>query len=176
MFTMTTFEIWLITGVGAALAILVARFLARRLLVPRSLDLRPDDPAMLAATAQARANLGVFDSLREEPDRQGFVKFTLEVENETQRLWGQVESQGEDGYVVVTSDTPAEGQETGSVPVPLAKVEDWQVLRADGSIEGGFTQRVIFEKAREAWGRLPKAYEREEARYRPLESTVFEER
>jgi len=47
----------------------------------------------------------------------------------------------------------------------LEELVDWAVFRKDGLIEGGFTQRVMFAKARAQWGRLPAELQKQESRY-----------
>jgi uncharacterized protein YegJ (DUF2314 family) len=54
--------------------------------------------------------------------------------------------------------------------VPLTDIVDWQVMLADGSLRGGFTQQATFRIIERDRGRLPRKFAEQLARYRALEA------
>jgi hypothetical protein len=52
--------------------------------------------------------------------------------------------------------------------IPIADIVDWQVMVADGSLRGGFTQQATFRIIERESGILPRQYAEQLGRYRPL--------
>jgi uncharacterized protein YegJ (DUF2314 family) len=48
---------------------------------------------------------------------------------------------------------------------PIEDVEDWAAFTHKGEIHGGYTQRLMFSRARELWGELPRELAEQESRY-----------
>lgn len=170
LFGVGTFEVVLLLGVFAVVAILLAKFLAARIAGPPPLNIDPDDPDMRAAIERARASLDVFDGRLEAGDAEAYLKYAIGEEGSQEHVWAQVLGAEEGGYRVELVSQPIDSRFAAPEAFVLGRdaVEDWQLLHRDGSIEGGFTQRVLFDKARATWGKLPGALASEEKRYRPL--------
>ena len=53
--------------------------------------------------------------------------------------------------------------------IPVSDIVDWQVMVADGSLRGGFTQQATFRIIERESGTLPREYADQLNRYRPIE-------
>jgi hypothetical protein len=48
---------------------------------------------------------------------------------------------------------------------PLSALEDWQVEQRNGTLRGGYTQKVMFDASRDKSGQLPRELEEQRARF-----------
>ncbi len=162
-------SILFVTGMTAALLSAAAWVRLRVYSTPlQALDLAPDDPLMVQATAEARSTL---DRLRDlAPSHPGatHVKVRYEVvEGTTDYLWAELLDLREDDMDVFLVNLPLanSGRVEREQTFSLDDLVDWQVEQEDGHFEGGATMRVMFVRAREQWGDLPHEMAELERRY-----------
>jgi uncharacterized protein YegJ (DUF2314 family) len=132
-----------------------------------------DDPLMLAALDEARRTRTAFLRLyREHPDTT-LVKFRLRtIPGDIENVWGDLLAlDGESATVSLR--TPPVGKSDVHDPrmtVPVSDIVDWQVMLADGTLRGGFTQQATFRIIERDRGRLPRKFAKQLERYRALEA------
>jgi len=132
-----------------------------------------DDPLMLAALDEARRTWTAFLRLyREHPDTT-LVKFRLRtLPGDIENVWGDLLAlDGE--RATVSLRTPPVGKTDVHDPrmtVPVSDIVDWQVMLADGTLRGGFTQQATFRIIERDRGRLPRKFAEQLERYRALEA------
>ena len=132
------------------------------------LHVADDDPRMLAAIEKARASLDTLRSLVGSSGSQIQVKVAF-VSNGgvTEHLWAELIELSSTEMDVRYLAPPV--SHTGKLE-RLAKhavedIEDWAVFTESGQIHGGYTQRLMFDLAREQYGGLPKELAEQEGRY-----------
>jgi uncharacterized protein YegJ (DUF2314 family) len=127
-----------------------------------------DDPAMTAAQKKARASLDRFRALFEAGMTEAQVKVPFVTSSgQVEHLWAQVLKLN-DEWLVVRYLTPPASHSAKLERMrehPISDIEDWVVVAQNGDIHGGYTRRVMFERGREAWGRLPRELEKQASRY-----------
>jgi len=132
------------------------------------LETDPDDPLLLEAMDQAKSTLPEFQELFEKYPDDAFVKL-LFVSNTgvVEHLGAHVESiNGEDvGVLLITPPVTHKGHLDRSYICSFDDLEDWQVTDVEGNIYGGFTQRAMFEIARQQGVELPEALKEMEQKY-----------
>jgi uncharacterized protein YegJ (DUF2314 family) len=132
------------------------------------LETDPDDPLLIAAMEKARSSLAEFRSLYEKYPDDAFVKLHF-VSNtdQVEHLGAHVE--GIDGdeltVLLVTPPVTHKGHLDRSYTCTFDDLEDWQVTDEAGNIYGGFTQRAMFEIAREKGVELPEELQQMEKQY-----------
>ena len=127
-----------------------------------------DDPAMIAATADARASLDRFRELLAAGVKEAQVKVPFVTSSgEREHLWAEVLSITADMVSVryLTPPVSHSGKLERIHEHPISEIEDWAAISENGEIRGGYTQRVMFERAREQWGTLPPELEKQASRY-----------
>lgn len=134
-----------------------------------------DDPLMIAALAEARSTWSVFLRLYREHPQTTIVKFRLRTTTgDIENVWGDLlELDGDRASVSLR--TPPVGKTDIRDPrmtVPVTDIVDWQVMLADGSLRGGFTQQATFRIIERDRGRLPRKFAEQLARYRALEASA----
>ena len=155
----------------AALAVAVWLFVRWR--SPRPdfppLNTAPDDPLLLEAVEKAKASLGEFRWLLNEPKQDALVKIRfVSSSNQVEHLWAEVlEMLGENelGVRLVTPPVTHTGQLERLWRCSFDDVEDWQIRDAAGRVHGGFTQRAMFAIARRDGVKLPKELLEQEKEY-----------
>lgn len=164
-------NVWIVLCMVAALVAARALwwwFIGRNVPKYPPLVIDDDDPAMTAAMEKARASFDQFRSLHSSgiEDCQVKIRF-LSNAGMLEHLWAAVLKITDTGIEVRYLTPPV--THTGKLERihvhPISDVEDWAAILPDGSIHGGFTQRVMFEEARKQWGDLPKALETQAAKY-----------
>jgi uncharacterized protein YegJ (DUF2314 family) len=133
---------------------------------PLSID--PGDPAMVAAVEKARGSLSRFRELLNGDVYEAQVKVPFVTSSGAREyLWGEVLTFA-DTSVTVRYLTPPVSH-TGTLDRvhehAVHDVEDWVVITHEGKIHGGYTQCVMFERARQLWGELPRELEKQASRY-----------
>jgi len=123
---------------------------------------------MMAAVAKARGSLARFRALLSTGVKEGQVKVPFVTDAGTrEHLWAEVLTLGDESVTVryLTPPVSHKGKLERVHAHPITDVEDWVAIMDDRTIHGGYTQRVMFDRARELWGRLPKELERQSSRY-----------
>lgn len=118
-----------------------------------TLDLRPDSPELVAAAEEARRTLPRFLDALGGGRGVASVKFPLRRDVlRVDRAWGLVHHHGAgvfDVTLVHVEGQPKALAEERHV-VPEGEIEDWQITRPDGSLEGAYTLRALFAHAERA--------------------------
>jgi uncharacterized protein YegJ (DUF2314 family) len=127
-----------------------------------------NDPAMLAAQEKARASLDRFRALFDEKPKESQVKIPFATSSgQLEHLWAEVLKLSQTSMTVRYLTPPV--SHTGKLERvhdhALSDIEDWVVIDQQDQIQGGYTQRVMFERAREEWGGLPPELEKQASRY-----------
>jgi hypothetical protein len=117
-------------------------------------------PLMREAQRKAQSSLDVLRAEHDPPRAPALVKFRLGAGTETPELvWAELRELGRDSFTASIVTPPKFQREVGEDPItlPIAQLIDWQVLREDGTIRGGYTCQVEIRLRRQAGKRLPKA-------------------
>lgn len=160
-----------ILSIVAALAVLGVLwwwFVGRNVPKYPPLAIDDDDPAMLAAMEKARGSLERFRGLFAAKPKDSQVKIPFATNGgKIEHLWAEV-LHFEEASVTVRYLTPPVSH-TGTLERihehPTSDIEDWMVIDQQGQFHGGYTQRVMFERARKEWGSLPAELEKQASRY-----------
>jgi hypothetical protein len=132
------------------------------------LEIANDDPEMRQAIQNARSTISRLRELHFESLHECQVKVPFRTSSgETENLMAEVLELGEQTAKVRYLSPPVThvGKVDRLREHALDELVDWAVFRKDGLIEGGFTQRVMFSKARAQWGALPPELEKQASRY-----------
>jgi hypothetical protein len=166
---------WAIAAVLAACAFMIQTALERGRRARDHLGafaIAHDDPLMVTALGEAKRTWSVFLCLYREYPQSTIVKFRLRTTaGEIENVWGDLLALDGD-QAAVSLRTPPVGKTDVRDPrmaVPLSDVVDWQVMFADGTLRGGFTQQATFRIIERDRGRLPHKLAEQLARYRTLE-------
>ena len=127
------------------------------------------DPLMQDAKARARATVSTVRELLPSRPQQCYVKIPFQTSAGTvEHVWAGLISMDEKDYHLPDSFP------TGASPRPYSftsscsasELEDWQVEMPDDTIRGGYTMRVMFQRAKERYGdKMPKQLAAEMQRY-----------
>jgi hypothetical protein len=143
-------------------------FVARNRPVMPPLALAADDPLLVEAVAKAKASIDQFRRLAEVPGSEPRVKIEF-VSNsgETEFLWAEVRKLGAEDVEVLYLTPPV--THTGRLERihthAMTDVVDWVAKLPTGKLAGGYSMRVMFQRAKEQWGTLPAKLQAEEAKY-----------
>jgi uncharacterized protein YegJ (DUF2314 family) len=132
-----------------------------------------DDPLMLGALEEAKRTWPQFQQLFAAHPKDSLVKFRLVTKTgDIENVWGDLLEMGADTATVYLRTPPVGDVDISSrrMTIPLTDIIDWQVMVADGSLRGGFTQQATFRIMRRDEGTLSRKFTDELARYRPVES------
>jgi hypothetical protein len=167
---------WAVAAMLAACAVVVHMALERGRRASGHLGaygIAHDDPLMVAALAEARRTWSAFLGLYRAHPETTIVKFRLRTTaGDIENVWGDL-LELDDERATVSLRTPPVGKTDVGDPrmtVPLTDIVDWQVMLADGSLRGGFTQQATFRIIERDRGRLPRKFAEQLARYRALEA------
>lgn len=130
-----------------------------------------DDPLMLAAMADAKRTWPRFVELFAAHPKDAIVKFRLITKaGDIENVWGDLLELGPDTASVYLRTLPIAETALPSrrLTIPVEDIVDWQVMFADGSLRGGFTQQATFKIMERENGSLPRKFVEELARYRPV--------
>jgi uncharacterized protein YegJ (DUF2314 family) len=134
-----------------------------------------DDPLMVAALGEARRTWSVFLGLYHDHPQTTIVKFRLRTTTgDIENVWGDLLELDGDRASVSLRTPPVGKTDIGDprMTVPVTDIVDWQVMLADGSLRGGFTQQATFRIIERDRGRLPRKFAEQLARYRALEASA----
>ena len=164
---------------GTAVYIVVAvvagviLFLWLRIRSPRPdyppLEVGNDHPMIRAAVDEARARIDEFQRYVTDAPERCIVKFALTTSSENiEHVWAEVVEADWPRLQVrlVTPPVTHEGRLERLREISADEIEDWQATLEDGGIRGGFTQRAMYDIAREQWGELPPDLAEAEKHYR----------
>jgi uncharacterized protein YegJ (DUF2314 family) len=138
-------------------------------LVPDPMAISDDDPFMKDAVAHARATVGTVRELLPSRPRNCYVKIPFQTSSGAiEHVWAGLISLDDTTITCQILSRPVHHQ--GDIPSPYScsssVLEDWQVQMPDDSIRGGYTMRVMFQRAKERYGdRMPKQLAEEMKRY-----------
>ncbi len=96
-----------------------------------------------------------------------YVKFALSTPNgSTEHIWAYVHSFRNDVFNVSLANDPYDQSQesTGRRDVPLADLEDWQVIYPDGRIRGAYSVLALFENF-ESRGKLSRRMRKQRAQF-----------
>lgn len=130
-----------------------------------------DDPLMLDALAEAKRTWPVFEQLFQAHPKDSLVKYRLTSKSgEIENVWGDLLEFAGGTATVYLRTLPVGAADIPSrrMSVPVDDIIDWQVMVADGSLRGGFTQQATFRIIERENGVLPREYAEQLARYRPV--------
>lgn len=159
---------------GAVIVHLVYDFLYALLGRNRHLGAAPistDDPLMLAALDDAKRTWPQFLELFRQHPRDSLIKFRLRTKSgEIENVWGDLLELTPETAIAYLRTLPVGDVDLPSrrLTVPPIDIVDWQVMVADGSLRGGFTQQATFRIMERENGSLPRKLVEELKRYRPL--------
>lgn len=165
---------WVTTGAVILGAVFVHIVFERLFSATRHLGAAPiakDDPLMLSAMEEARRTWPQFLQLFATYPKDSLVKFRLTTKaGEIENVWGDLLELEADTAAVYLRTSPIGESELPSprMSIPVADIVDWQVMMADGSLRGGFTQQATFRIMERQDGTLPRKFAEQLARYRPL--------
>lgn len=130
-----------------------------------------DDPLMLSAVDEARRTWPQFLELFARHPKDSLVKFRLRTKaGDVENVWGDLLELGPDVAAVYLRTPPVGKTDLSSrrLEIPLADIVDWQVMVADGTLRGGFTQQATFRIIEREDGALPPKLVEQLGRYRPV--------
>jgi uncharacterized protein YegJ (DUF2314 family) len=129
-------------------------------LVPDPLAISNDDPLMKEATERARATVSTVRELLPGRPQNCYVKIPFQTSSGAiEHIWAGLISLDDTAITCQILSRPVHHQ--GDLPspysCPASAMEDWQVQMPDNTIRGGYTMRVMFQRAKERYGdRMPK--------------------
>ncbi len=104
-------------------------------------------PELVESVAQAKAALPHFIQQVEKNIDGAFIKFPMPtVQGATEHIWAYVHSYRDRKFNVSLANTPIDPKQTsdGRRDVPIDEVEDWQIMKPDGRIEGAYSLIALF--------------------------------
>jgi uncharacterized protein YegJ (DUF2314 family) len=129
-----------------------------------------DDPLMRSAFDEARQTWPQFLQLFADYPKDALVKFRLATKSgDIENVWGDLLELGAESATVYLRTLPVGEADLPQrrMSVPVTDIVDWQVMLADGSLRGGFTQQATFRIIERQNGTLPPRYADQLSRYRP---------
>lgn len=139
----------LFIGLVAALAVVGLLLWLMRRRDPNFRRIEDDDLLVAQAKIEAQARLDRFVRLMQEnPEDSYSVKVALPTAKGAEHIWVdsiKVGSSEEDWTGLLANDPhDLKGMKLGSpVSFPQADIEDWMVMKEDGSYEGGFSVAAL---------------------------------
>jgi hypothetical protein len=117
----------------------------------------PSDPRWAEAVARARSTIEEMRRLHAIGSAQMYVKYPLHTKSgSTEHVWGKLlELSAQDMKVSLETRPVQPPSAAPPFTIPLAELEDWQLVQSDGGIRGGFTTRAQIQIARSAGAKLP---------------------
>lgn len=143
-------------------------FVSRNIPKYQPLNIEKDDPDMIAAIKIAKESFEKFRNLYSKGNMEYQVKIPFETSaGVIEHLWADVLS-FENELLKVRYYTPPTSHEGSLERIHthgVNEITDWVVITESGTIYGGYSQRVMFKKAREQWGKLPAELAEQEKKY-----------
>jgi uncharacterized protein YegJ (DUF2314 family) len=110
---------------------------------------------LVESVAQAKATLPHFIQRVEKNIDGAFIKFPMKtVQGATEHIWAYVHSHRDRKFNVSLANTPIDPKQPsdGRIDVSVDEVEDWQIMKPDGRIEGAYSLIALFRN-RESTGK-----------------------
>lgn len=148
-----------IDGFGLAIiALLVALFLGRWWFTRHRLWIPASHPLMREAQRKALASLDVLRAEHDPSRHAARVKIRIDTDGERAEVaWAELLTLGADVFTARIAMAPNLPRVASApeVTLPLDRLLDWLLLRADGTIRGGYTRQAEIRLRRQAGKRLP---------------------
>lgn len=152
--------------IGVALGLLWAWARRRgKLHVVTPIDV--NDPRWSEAIARARNTIEEMRALFMAGTSDMYVKYQLATKSRSvEHVWGRLLELSAHDMKVSLETRPIEAP-VGAAPysVPIADLEDWQLVLPDGKIRGGFTTQAQIEIAKATGARIPAHISELEGRF-----------
>jgi hypothetical protein len=139
---------------------------------PRHIGSAPvsnDDPLMLGAFDEAKRTWPQFLRLFATRPKDSLVKFRLPTKSgEIENVWGDLLELGPESATVYLRTLPVGEADIPQrqMSIPVSDIVDWQVMVADGTLRGGFSQQATFRIIERESGTLSRQYADQLSRYR----------
>lgn len=132
------------------------------------LDISDDDPDMKNAMAAAKSSIAEFISLYAKYPEGAMIKvpFVTSIGKKEYLAADVLEIKGTQINVrLATPPVTHTGEVDRLRTYEINELVDWIIVLPGDKREGGFTMKVMFQKARQQWGELPLELANEEAKY-----------
>lgn len=159
--------LFVLVGLAVLLLYLWLRWQMSTPAVP-PLEIATDDPEMITARNHAKETVNQFLALYRDNPKGAVIKFPFVSSSGTvEFLFGEVEGVTDADFQVrvITAPVTHTGEFNRFWAVPQKEIVDWVITLPNGKKVGGFTMRVMFKKAQEKYGELPKKLKEEELKY-----------
>lgn len=127
-----------------------------------------NDPIIQDLVERSRSELNRFVNGLEEARQEAYVKFPYVFSGETEHVWGLAHSIKE-GHVVVSLESNPVGEVTEEVyerlRIDMDTVEDQILVDSSGKTYGGYSILGLAKVYTRDYGKLPKSYARDLARF-----------
>lgn len=112
-----------------------------------TLQIPPDAPELVASVGHARRTLPRFLEAVSRHEDGAYVKFPLHTDDgRVEHIWAYVHHHADGVFNVSLANAPVfQSPVETRRDVPESEMEDWQIMRSDGRIEGGYSLRALFE-------------------------------
>jgi hypothetical protein len=169
--------VWRLAGIVAG-AVGVHLFWERVLFQPHlylgAMPVRDDDPLMLEAREQAKATLPRFFELFPDHRQDAMVKFGFTNASGTvENLWGDLVEVSDEEATVFVRTPPVECPPDFERRRTIRRdgIVDWQIEMPDGTLRGGYTNRVMFKIFEREQGYMHPKLLPQLARFKDLEDS-----
>lgn len=120
-----------------------------------------DDPLMSEQIGIAKGQIDRFFTGLDGGKLEAYVKFPMDIEGDTEHVWGLAHSKNEQ-YVVVSLVSNPVGHPSEEayerMNIPISDIEDWMLQDAHGTTQGGYTLYAMAKIYEREYGKLPKRY------------------
>ena len=144
--------LWVLLGLFLAI-VFAGLVWGKRREAETHVDVPDDDPDLLEAEAEARRRWPEFaDAFASRQEGESyFVKVKVAQNDRSDHIWMNV-SAIDDGQVTgkLNADpiTVTNVQAGDEISRPSSEIEDWLITRTDGTMQGGYTMKVLMMRGR----------------------------
>jgi uncharacterized protein YegJ (DUF2314 family) len=133
-----------------------------------TLQIDPQAPELVASVREARRTMPAFLEAVQRHADQTYLKFPLTTDaGVTEHIWAYVHHYADGVFNVSLSNTPY--TQTAAIEnrrdIREGDVEDWQILLPNGSIQGGYSLRALFDHVERKGIRLNKTMRKQRAQF-----------
>jgi len=167
------FDVWsiprLLGGLGLPISLVAIGWYWFRGTEPgiEALDIDFDSPELRESVNEARAQLPRFIELLRQEVGESYIKFPFVTDlGVTEHIWAYVHGyeNGTFDVSIVNEPYAQDGEFDIECDVSESKVEDWQILHPDGSMNGAFSTIASFRYIERKGIRLNRTMRRQKAR------------